>query len=307
MPRTFDDRGPDPRHPLRPGRHGRKSHSHDRIGRTRWHPEARRARVQARADARASAAATAPTTTRERSAGTTRVSRVVLLSAIAAVAVLVLLLPVTPLVGIVLLSSISLGVVATLVRRGEDRRSTGETLEGLGTKGYLLLADRVAPGLTGTIRHLVIGPGGVFVVETRDQPGRVRIRGDQLIIGRLSHSVASQLRAQVGAVATTLAPILDGTGATVVPLICMRHAEMPLLHRSVAGIPLLRESQLERRISRSTPGARRRDRAASRRARRPDDAPDRAPSRTDPTPSSRPAADSAHAADRRWPFPRARS
>ena len=79
------------------------------------------------------------------------------------------------------------------------------------------------------------------------QTGRVRIRGDQLIIGRLSHSVAGQLRAQVAAVATTLSPILDGSGATVVPLICMRYAEMPLLHRTVAGIPLLEESQLERR------------------------------------------------------------
>jgi hypothetical protein len=156
-------------------------------------------------------------------------------------------------VGIVLIAAVSLGVVATLIRRGEDRRSTGETLERLVTKGYLVLTDRVAPGLTGTLRHLVIGPGGVFVVETRDQPGRVRIRGDQLVIGRLSHGVASQLRAQVAAVSTTLAPILDGTGATVVPLICIRRAEMPLLHRAVAGIPLLRETQLERRIGRSRP------------------------------------------------------
>ncbi len=204
------------------------------------------------ADTRDTAAATSADDGARASRRDERISKVLLLSAIAAAAVLVLLLPVTPLVGIVLLSAISLGVAATLVRRAEARRSTGETLEGLGTKGYLLLTDRVAPGLTGTIRHLVIGPAGVFVVETRDQSGRVRIRGDQLVIGRLSHSVASQLRAQVGAVAATLAPILDGTGATVVPLICMRHAEMPLLHRSVAGIPLLRESQLERRISRAT-------------------------------------------------------
>ena len=180
-----------------------------------------------------------------------RVSTATIAAAIAAVAVLILLMPATPLVGMVLLAAISLGVVAALVRRAEHRRDTGETLERLATKGYLVLADRVAPGLTGTISHLIIGPGGVFVVETRDQPGRVRIRGDELIIGRLSHSVASQLRAQVAAVANTLGPILDGTGATVVPLVCMRHAELPLLHHTVAGIPLLRESQLERHISRS--------------------------------------------------------
>jgi len=175
----------------------------------------------------------------------------VLGTAIGAAAVLVLLMPATPLVGLVLLAAISLGVVALLVRRAEDRRSTGETLERLTTKGYLVLADRVAPALTGTIGHLVIGPGGVFVIETRDQTGRVRIRGEQLIVGRHSHSVASQLRAQVAAVSATLQPILAGTGVQVVPLVCMRYAELPLLTRSVAGIPLLRESQLGPRIGRS--------------------------------------------------------
>jgi Nuclease-related domain len=204
------------------------------------------------AGARPAAADTQPVEDVDTQVQDDRVSRALIISAIGAVSALVLLMPATPMVGMVLTAAISLGVVATLVRRGEARRRTGETLERLGIKGCLVLVDRVSPGLTGTIRHLVIGPGGVFVVETRDQRGRVRIRGDQLIIGRISHSVAGQLRAQVAAVATTLAPILDGTGATVVPLICMRYAEMPLLHRTVAGIPLLRESQLERRISRAT-------------------------------------------------------
>ena len=180
-----------------------------------------------------------------------RISRAVLGTAIGAVAVLVLLMPATPLVGFVLLAAISLGVVALLVRRAEDRRSTGDTLKRLTTRGYLVLAERVAPALTGTIGHLVIGPGGVFVIETRDQTGRVRIRGDQLIVGRHSHSVASQLRAQVAAVNATLQPILAGTGVQVVPLVCMRYAELPLLTRSVAGIPLLRQSQLGPRIARS--------------------------------------------------------
>ena len=205
------------------------------------------------ADARSAPVATRAVVDGGRAAREDRTSRAVVMSAIGAVVVLVLLMPTTPMVGILLIAAVSLGVVAVLVARGEDRRSTGESLERLGTKGYLVLADRVAPGLTGTIGHLVIGPGGVFVVETRDQTGRIRIRGDQLVVGRLSHSVGGQLRAQVAAVATALGPILDGTGAGVVPLICMRYAEMPLLNRTVAGIPLLRESQLARRISRSTP------------------------------------------------------
>ncbi len=178
-----------------------------------------------------------------------RDSRAVLASAIGAVAVLVLLMPATPLVAFVLIAAISLGVVAALVRRAEDRRSTGETLERLTTQGYLVLADRRSPGLTGIIGHLVIGPGGVFVVETRDLTGRVRIRGDQLVVGGHSHDVASHLqRPGSGRRRGPWPDPRPDTGAAVVPLVCMRYAELPLMHRSVAGIPVLRESQLERRI-----------------------------------------------------------
>ncbi len=184
--------------------------------------------------------------------GDDRTARVVIGSAIGAVAVLVLLMPATPLVAFVLIAAISLGVVAALVRRAEDRRTTGDSLERLTGKGYLVLADRRSPGLTGIIGHLVIGPGGVFVVETRNHPGRVRIRGDQLIVGSHSHDVATHLRAQVAAVSATFAPTLAGTRARVEPIVCMRQAELPLLHHAVAGIPLLRESQLAGRIGRAS-------------------------------------------------------
>ncbi len=181
------------------------------------------------------------------------VPRAVLASAVGAIAVLVLLTPTTPLVGLVLMAAIVLGVVAALVRRAEDRRDSGRTLESLSAKGYLVLRDRVSPALTGTIRRLVIGPGGVFVIEIRDDTGRVRVRGDRLVVGHRSHEVGSQLRAQVAAVATTLSPILDGTRVTVIPLICMRRAELPLVGRTVAGIPMLRESRLEHRIETTAP------------------------------------------------------
>ena len=142
---------------------------------------------------------------------TTRLRARVLGSAVGAIAVLVLLMPTTPLVGFVLMAAVVLGVVAVLVRRAEDHRNSGATLEQLSSQGYLVLRDRVSPGLTGTIGRLVIGPGGVFVIETRDHTGRVRVRGDRLVVGHHSHDVASQLRAQVAAVAATLEPVLDGT------------------------------------------------------------------------------------------------
>lgn len=182
-----------------------------------------------------------------------RSTRATLSVAIIATIVLVLLMPATPLVVFVLIAAVALGAIALAVRHAELRRGSPATLEDLGARGYTLLADRRSPGLTGTIDRLIVGPGGVFVVELRDDPGHARVRGDLLVIDRHSYDVVSQLRAQVAAVAATLSPVLDGTGATVVPLLCMRAAELPMLRAEIGGMPLLREHQLVQRIATARP------------------------------------------------------
>jgi hypothetical protein len=112
-----------------------------------------------------------------------------------------------------------------------------------------VLHDRAAPGFAGTVRRLVIGPGGVFLVEMVDVAGRVRVRGDAVVVGGRSLALGPRLQGQLRAVSQALAPQLAVISARVTPLICMRHAELPVLRRSVGGIPVLREAGVVRRIA----------------------------------------------------------
>jgi hypothetical protein len=175
-------------------------------------------------------------------------TRVVLVLALVAIAALALLVDTAPLLGLLLVASILAGVVAVLVRHGRREREERATLDDLSGAGYEVLHDRVAPGLAGTVRRLVVGPAGVFLVELNDDPGRVRVRGDVIIVGGRSLALGLRLQGQLRAVSAALAPQLTAAGAHVTPLICMRRAELPLFRRSVAGIPVLREAGLVHRI-----------------------------------------------------------
>lgn len=176
-------------------------------------------------------------------------ARLVPLVAIVSIAALALLVPTAPLLGLLLVAAILGGVVAVLVRRSRLDRDERTTLDDLMAAGYVVLHDRAAPGFAGTVRRLVIGPGGVFLVEMVDVAGRVRVRGDAVVVGGRSLALGPRLQGQMRAVSQALAPQLSVVDVRVTPLICMRRAELPLLRRSVAGIPLLREARAVRRIA----------------------------------------------------------
>lgn len=180
--------------------------------------------------------------------GTVVVTRVVLPLALGSVATLALLVPTTPLLGLLLVAAILGGTVAILMRRQRHDHDERATLDDLVAAGYVVLRDRAAPGFAGTVRRLVIGPTGVFLVEMVDITGRVRVRGDSVVVGGRSLALGPRLQGQARAVASALAPQLAATGAHVTPLVCMRRAELPLFRRSIAGIPLLREGSVVRRI-----------------------------------------------------------
>jgi hypothetical protein len=107
------------------------------------------------------------------------------------------------------------------VARGERR--TGMLLDRLTEHGWQVLHDRAAPGCRAGIGHLVIGPTGVFVVESKNlrrlldwRPGVGWVYGD--------HSLASLLgptRSAVGAVNRALADILGPLRVVTRPVWCV--------------------------------------------------------------------------------------
>ncbi len=113
---------------------------------------------------------------------------------------------------------------------------TEEELERL-PDGYELLHDRRIPGSRANIDHVVIGPTGVTVVESKRLTGEMRIRDDEVYFrGRNTH-MAEQVRGQVSAIRA----VLDANGWTdvpVEPVLFVQRADPSLFMGSPRGIAL---------------------------------------------------------------------
>ena len=111
--------------------------------------------------------------------------------------------------------------VLPLVER-HDRGATGEEqvgglLDGLAGDGWRVIHD--ASLGRGNVDHILIGPAGVFTVETKSHPGPIRV-------GRVHGAILSQAQAQRKAIERV-------TGETVEPLIVFSRAwvDKPLARR----------------------------------------------------------------------------
>ena len=96
----------------------------------------------------------------------------------------------------------------------EGERRTGAILERL-PNGYVVLHDLRLPGGRGNIDHVVIGPTGVFNIETKNYKHGIVIKGRvPRTNGRKLDKVVDQARRQ----ASALRPLIDGP---VSPIVCV--------------------------------------------------------------------------------------
>ena len=123
------------------------------------------------------------------------------------------------------------------LRRGvKGEQETAEALAKLPT--FVVLHDREDPGSKANIDHIVIGPPGVFVVETKRYSGRVTVRGGELFVaGRRRAEIVDQAKREAQVVTTAL----HGAGetVTVTPLLCIHRAELPWRAATVGGVPIV--------------------------------------------------------------------
>jgi hypothetical protein len=131
--------------------------------------------------------------------------------------------------------------VLPLVER-RDRGASGEEhvgrlLDELEDHGWEVIHD--ASLGRGNVDHILIGPAGVFTVETKSHAGPVRV-------GRLHGAVLSQAQAQRKAIERV-------TGAAVEPLVVFSHAwiDRPLARRK--GVRVLPARMLLGYLSRRQP------------------------------------------------------
>jgi hypothetical protein len=128
-------------------------------------------------------------------------------------------------------------------RRGAaGERRTARLLNPLERHGWAILHDLALPGSRANIDHLAIGPGGVFVIDSKQYRGRLQLDP----IGRLWHG-GYPLAPALGAVsfeADQAAQVLPDPGVVVVPIVAVHGAQVPWDKVVTQGVPVVAARRL---------------------------------------------------------------
>jgi len=128
-------------------------------------------------------------------------------------------------------------------RRGAaGERRTARLLVPLERHGWAVLHDLAVPGSRANLDHLLIGPGGVFVIDSKHYRGRLQLDPS----GRLWHGrypLAPTLRA-VSFEADRAAQVLPDPGMAVVPIVAVHGAQIPWGKVVTQGVPVVSARRL---------------------------------------------------------------
>jgi Nuclease-related domain len=128
-------------------------------------------------------------------------------------------------------------------RRGAaGERRTARLLAPLERQGWVVLHDLAIPGSRANLDHLLIGPSGVFVIDSKQYRGRLQLDPS----GRLWHGrypLASTLQA-VSFEADQAAVVLPDPGMAVVPIVAVHGAQVPWGKVVVDGVPVVAARRL---------------------------------------------------------------
>jgi Nuclease-related domain len=123
-------------------------------------------------------------------------------------------------------------------RRGAvGERRTARLLAGLEPYGWAVLHDLAIPGSRANIDHLAIGPGGVFMIDSKQYRGRLQLDPS----GRLWHGrypLAPTVRA-VEFEADQAAQVLTDPDMVVVPIMAVHGARVPWGKVLMDGVPVV--------------------------------------------------------------------
>jgi hypothetical protein len=140
-------------------------------------------------------------------------------------------------------------------RRGaQGERRTAKRLRPLTHQGWVVLHDRAIPGFPGNVDHLVIGPTGVFVLDSKLWSGRaVTVADGVLYVGGYPVDLRPTLW-EAEHVEGALADELVRTHTAVVPVICVHGAFFPADGYALGGLDVVPGRELRRYLQRSRPG-----------------------------------------------------
>jgi hypothetical protein len=134
---------------------------------------------------------------------------------------------------------------ATLAWRhgAQGERRTARLLDPLERRGYQVFHDLAVPGSATNVDHVVVGPSGVYVIDSKRYRGQLRYTGGQLWHGgRTLDRTLQTLWWEATQVAETLG---FGPDLHVYPVLCVHLARLPWQRELlVDGVPVLAATAL---------------------------------------------------------------
>jgi hypothetical protein len=128
-------------------------------------------------------------------------------------------------------------------RRGAvGERRTARLLGPLERQGWAILHDLAVPRSQANLDHLMIGPGGVFVIDSKQYRGRLQLDpSGRLWHGRypLDHTVQA-----VSWEADQAAQVLPDPGVVVLPVVAVHGAQVPWGKVVTKGVPVVAARRL---------------------------------------------------------------
>jgi hypothetical protein len=132
---------------------------------------------------------------------------------------------------------------AIACRRGAaGERRTARLLSPLERHGWVVLHDLAVPGSRTNLDHLVIGPGGVFGIDSKQYRGRLQLDPT----GRLWHGrypLAPAVRAASWE-ADQAARVLPDPGMAVLPVVAVHGGQVPWGKVVIDGVPVVSARRL---------------------------------------------------------------
>jgi hypothetical protein len=127
-------------------------------------------------------------------------------------------------------------------RGAAGERRSARLLDPLARHGWVVLHDLALPGSQANLDHLVIGPGGVFVIDSKQYRGRLQLDpSGRLWHGR--HPLAPTLRA-ADFEADQAARVLPDPGVAVVPIVAVHGVPVPWGKVVTDGVPVVAARRL---------------------------------------------------------------
>jgi hypothetical protein len=106
-------------------------------------------------------------------------------------------------------------------------QQTALALTSLTDEGWCVLHDRRLPASPANVDHIVVGPAGVWVIETKAWHGRVVVGADRLRRnGQVADAVFDQLWRQSNAITAAAAAVLGPAGIIARPVLCLPRANL---------------------------------------------------------------------------------